>query len=245
MGSHSISKQCDILVYDSSKIPVIFRDEEFVVVRPESVRAVIEVKGSANRKEIGNTLKGLFDFGQKWRQCQLFYHEHHQPLTRSPSLFAMCWEIGKDKRGRPLTDGTKIRAQIANFYQQHMKLDELKGFPRLDKLFLYNDCEISKIGWASTDDSGFQEGYCSESGKFLRHDSVGAASRSGDRTVASLLAGLHYVAGKDFNRFYSYVDETRESVSREDLENGYTSWLTEDRYIRDANTDFVIDRTDR
>ncbi len=32
MGSHALSKQCDIIVYDSSTVPVVFRDDDFVVV---------------------------------------------------------------------------------------------------------------------------------------------------------------------------------------------------------------------
>jgi hypothetical protein len=45
-SAYSISRQCDILVYDSTRYPVVFRDGDFVVIRPEAVRAVIEVKGS-------------------------------------------------------------------------------------------------------------------------------------------------------------------------------------------------------
>jgi len=151
MGSHSISKQCDIIVFDSSKIPVIFRDDDFVVVRPESVRAVIEVKGTANKKEIDGLLDSFLDFGKKWRDCQLFYHEHHQPLARRPSLYAMCWSVGLDTRGRPLTNGTKIRKQIASFYNANAGLASMKGFPRLEKLFVYNECGVSESGWTEVD----------------------------------------------------------------------------------------------
>jgi hypothetical protein len=244
MGSFSISKQCDIIVFDSSKIPVVFRDDDFVVVRPESVRAVIEVKGSASRKEIATTLKSLFDFGQRWRQCQLFYHEHHQPLTRSPALYVMCWGVGKDKRGRPLTSGVRIRKQVADFYMKSMQLTALKGFPRIKSVFVYNDSIISETGWSSSDgSSGFQTGFSNHSGRFLRHDAGGAPYKSGDQTVASLLAGLHYAVGEEFNRFLSYTDESRLLDPEETFEQSFSAWLTDDRFIRDGNTDFVIDQS--
>lgn len=164
MGSYSISKQCDLLVFESAKTPVVFRDGDFVIVRPESVRALIEVKGTANAKSISEALKSLFDFGQKWHQCQLFYHEHNQSLTRNPSLYVMCWDVGKARNGRPIVDGTKIGKQIAGFYRDNMKLGELKGFPRLNKLLLYNICEVAEIGYASPDATGFEIGFCQESG---------------------------------------------------------------------------------
>lgn len=78
MSAHVLSKQCDILVYDASSFPVIFRDEDFVVPRPESVKAVIEVKDSLSKKEVASCLEGILDFGKKWRECQLFYKNHSQ-----------------------------------------------------------------------------------------------------------------------------------------------------------------------
>ena len=40
-----MSSQLDIIVYDDTDYAPIFREKDVVVVRPESVRAVIEVKG--------------------------------------------------------------------------------------------------------------------------------------------------------------------------------------------------------
>src|SRR5262245_55486950 len=42
--NHSISKQLDIIVFDSSEYPVVFRDGDFVIVRPESVKAIVELE---------------------------------------------------------------------------------------------------------------------------------------------------------------------------------------------------------
>jgi hypothetical protein len=238
MASHSISRQCDIIVFDSSAIPVIFRDDDFVIVRPDGVRAIIEVKGSLNLRELAKLLNVFLDFGRKWRECQLFYKTHHQPLTRSPFLSAMCWEIGKDTKGRKLTNGTKIRDQIASFYKQNMALDRLKGFPRLQELFVYNECEISEMG--SMENGEIKKGWFTDSGQFIRYGVDGKPYRDGDRTIATLLASLHcYAMGDKFNRFYSYTDETRELATLRYEHQGFTSWLAEERYIKDANTDIV------
>ena len=38
-SAFAISRQCDLLVFDSNSVPPVVRDEDFVVVRPEAVRA--------------------------------------------------------------------------------------------------------------------------------------------------------------------------------------------------------------
>jgi hypothetical protein len=43
-NDNEISNQCDILVYDSSFFPPLFKQGDFVVLSPESVMSVIEVK---------------------------------------------------------------------------------------------------------------------------------------------------------------------------------------------------------
>ena len=37
MSEHILSRECDILVYDATSAPVIFREGDFVIVRPEVV----------------------------------------------------------------------------------------------------------------------------------------------------------------------------------------------------------------
>lgn len=208
MGSHSVSKQCDILVYDASKVPVVFKDDNFVILRPESVRAVVEVKGSANQKEVKNILEGFEDFAKKWQECQLFYKEHNQTLVKNPSLYAMCWEVSKNKEGKFLTNGAKIRKQIAKYYKENIDQNNLAGFPILEKLLVYNECEISRTIWSENDDDKLRIGWSTDSGKFIRHDENGEPYRNGDSTISSLLASLQYAVGEEFNRFYSYVYET-------------------------------------
>lgn len=243
MGSHSVSKQCDILIYDASKVPVVFKDDNFVILRPESVKAVIEVKGGANKKEINNILEGFNDFSKKWQACQIFYQEHNQTLAKSPALYAMCWEISNTPKGKPLTDGTKIRKQITQYYQDNIDKNNLSAFPVLDKLFIYNECEITRTHWAENDDySKLKTGWSTDSGKFIRHDENGDPYRNGDSTISTLLAGLQYAVGEEFNRFYSYVNETRETRSVPYEHHGNSAWLSEKEHIKSLNSDYVKDK---
>jgi len=242
MGSFTLSKQCDILIYDASSIPVIFKDDDFVILRPESVKAVIEVKSSANKKEIDNILDGFYDFGKKWRECQLFYKDH-QPLAKAPSLNAMCWEIPNNKDNKPITNGSLIRKQVAKFYSENIDLNNLMGFPLLDTLYIYNECKISNCVWSDSN-SDMKLGYSTDSGQFIRHDKEGNPYRKGDSTISFLLAGLHYAIDEEFNRFYSYADETRESNKVPYKHYGFSAWLTDKKYFRAANFDYVIDDED-
>lgn len=235
MGSFIVSRECDLIIYDSANVPVIFRDGEFVVVRPESVRAVVEVKGTLRRKEVAATLEHFLDFGRKWRTTQLFYKDHHQPLSPAPYLYAMCWDVAKRPDGKPVSSATSVCRQIAKFYSDRLPLTDLKGFPRLERLFLYDQFEISETGWGGYADQAMQTGYSTASGRFARS---GNSERSGDRTVASLLASLHYATAEEFNRFYSYADESRENIAN----SAFFPWLTNENYIRDGNTPYVIDR---
>jgi hypothetical protein len=99
-SAFTVSRQCDILVFDSATYPPVFRDGDFVVLRPESVKAVIEVKGSLNHAETRSLVTAFIDFGRKWRVTQEFYRLHHQKPTQAPVLAAMAWSIAKRRDGR-------------------------------------------------------------------------------------------------------------------------------------------------
>jgi hypothetical protein len=81
-SAFSISRQCDILVYDDARYPTIFRDQDFVIVRPEAVRAVIEVKGAISLPQTRQALESFDDFARKWRRTQLFSWSSINPLLR-------------------------------------------------------------------------------------------------------------------------------------------------------------------
>lgn len=227
-SAFSVSHQCDIIVYDSNQIPPVFRDDDFVVVRPESVRAIIEVKGALNLPELTTTLSSYIDFGRRWRNTQLFYKQHHQALTPVPMLFLMAWGIQKRKSGAFVATPVALRERIVREYRKSVQFDELNGFPVLDALMIHNECEVRRTLWSEEDPEYWADGWQTKDGRFTRFK-AGKAFRDKDRTVAMLLANLHYATEpKNFNRFFSYVDETRDDEQVRYEHKGFTPWFEGD-----------------
>ena len=108
-SAFTVSRQCDLLIFDASAYPPVFRDGEFVVLRPESVRAVVEVKSALTIPVVRDVVEAFVDFGEKWRETQEFYRTHHQALTRTPELAAMAWSIKTRANGKPLTNAANVR----------------------------------------------------------------------------------------------------------------------------------------
>jgi hypothetical protein len=211
-SAFTVSRQCDILVFDGENFPPVFRDGDFVVLRPEAVKAVIEVKGSISIPETRRLVDSCIDFGRKWRTTQIFYREHHQALADAPTLLAMCWSTAKRSDGRSTTDPVRIRGEISKLYRANVDQSELDGFPLLDNLYIYGEAEISCVlGSDKSPMDGMHFGWFSSDGRFKRFDAAGNVYRDKDRTIAALLACLHVTMGLEkFNRFFSYPDETRD-----------------------------------
>ena len=211
-SAFSMSRQCDILVYDVSRFPPVFRDGVFVIVRPEAVKAVIEVKGSLSRKELQSALESFHDFAAKWRRTQIFYIEHHQATTPKPAVFLFAWQISSDKTGKALLSIPSARSMIARYYADNVSPAETDGYPILRSVLIHNLAEIHSIIRVETPDGGTtwrdSFGWRSSSGRFIRVAPDGTLFRDKDRTIASLLAALHWrISSDDFNRFFSYTDE--------------------------------------
>ena len=51
ISDHQMSGELDIIIYDSTNYSTIFKDKDIVVLRPESVRVIIEVKSALNYKQ--------------------------------------------------------------------------------------------------------------------------------------------------------------------------------------------------
>jgi len=227
-SAFSISRQCDILIYDVSDVPPVFRDEDFVIIRPEAVRAVIEVKGSLTYKELYSILESFYDFGIKWKTTQLFYKKSRQALTKTPSLYAMAWKVRSTKNGRTETNPATIRQKIADFYKTQLELKDHNGFPTINKLLVYNEFEIQRCietNFAQSD-SAISLGWRSTDGRFVRFDSQGNTYRDKDRTISSLIGNLHYdISLQNFNRFFSYTDEIRNESLILYKDSGFSSWI--------------------
>ena len=68
LKTHYVSRQIDIVVFDDIDYPPIFRDRDFVVLRPESVKAIIEVKGFLSKKTLIEAIKKFINFGLQWNE---------------------------------------------------------------------------------------------------------------------------------------------------------------------------------
>jgi hypothetical protein len=223
-SDHIVSRQCDIIVYDSNEFPVVFKDGDFVVVRPESVRSVIEVKGSLDSSEIDSFMNHFIDFGRKWKRCNDFYREHTESVLGEPSLSMMAWQVGVDTRGRPKTDGGRLREKITQIYKDELKKNELERFPVIEAAYIYNDCEVKSL--INLDEKGY--GFGTYNGKFVRFDEDNEAYENGDKTIASLLAGVHWSLETPFNRFFSYADQTNRTNLFPHKNQGFSRWLEDD-----------------
>lgn len=212
-SAYSISRQCDILVYDAARYPAVFRDGDFVVLRPEAVRAVIEVKGSLSKSETMKALSSFHDFATKWRNTQIFYRDHHIPMTPAPELFIMAWRMSKDTAGRSRSSPAVIRDVISTFYADHVSPSEADGYPFLEQLLIHNEAQIIRL-FELGQTGGLAFGWSSFDGQFTRVSEDGSLTRENDRTIAALLASLHWaVAEQDFNRFFSYSNEVRSHMA--------------------------------
>lgn len=229
-----ISRQCDIIVYESHTVPPVFRDGDFVVVRPEAVRAVVEVKGSLSLDETSSIVEWALDFARKWATTQKFYRERHQGNCRPPALLALAWRFKKRGDGSDETSARRVRERIAQCYQKELPGGTAAEFPILEHLYIHRECQVSSVLNLDDDESRLGSmGWDSRDGRFIRFDKGGQPFRDGDRTIAALLAALHWCTAREgFNRFFSYPEETRHSDLVPFDGAGFSAW-----YEVEANAD--------
>jgi len=211
-SAYSVSRECDILVYDVMRHPVVFRDGDFVIIRPEAVRAVIEVKGSLSLQETRDALASFHHFAVKWRETQIFYRKLYGPITPKPPLFIMAWRISADAAGRRRTTPSSVCKAIAKFYAENVQLSEVDGYPFLEKLLIYNETEIIGGPHAKPKGEGVQYdfGWFCVDGRFARFED-GRVARRQDRTIAALLASLYQAVDEEgYNRFFDNLEEVRD-----------------------------------
>jgi hypothetical protein len=205
---HEVSKQLDIIVYDSSTYPVVFRDQDFVVVRPEAVNAIVEVKGALDQSGTDDAVDLFLDYGQKWKRCKAFYETSSSSELYPPDMSLMAWAVAVDQNGYPKTDGTRLRKRIVKRYKQ-ISREQLNGLPLLHQACIYADCVVSDVITLGGPDRSLQFGYGTYRGRLVRYTGTGEATLAGDGTIAELLAGIQGSLDTPFNPQISYVDQTR------------------------------------
>ncbi len=62
-GNHEPSKQIDLIIYDTS-FPVLFKDNDFVILTPDSVLGIIEVKANATNQGLQEIVKKANENGK-------------------------------------------------------------------------------------------------------------------------------------------------------------------------------------
>lgn len=221
---HEVSKQLDIIVYDSSTFPVVFRDEDFVVVRPEAVNAIVEVKGSLDQTGTNDAIDLLIDYGRKWKRCKAFYDSNSSVELFPPDMSLMAWSVAVDEKGRPKTDGARLRKRIVEHYKSQVSRDELNGLPLLHQACIYADCIVSDVVVVGSSDS-LRFGYTTQRGRLVRYPERGKPVLAGDGTIASLLAGIQTSLDTPFNAPISYVDQTRRLDVLSHQHEGFECWI--------------------
>lgn len=80
------SRECDIIVYNAAEYGPLFKSGEIVVISPEAVRCVVEVKGTLNNSHLSDAVKNLSSVNELrsgiWKLIVgLNTHIHYQGLV--------------------------------------------------------------------------------------------------------------------------------------------------------------------
>ncbi len=77
-GQHLTSRQIDLLIYDDAS-PILFKEGDFVIMTPDSVRAIIEIKANIQNQGLTDIIRqanenGQFIFSGKQDKKQPFFN---------------------------------------------------------------------------------------------------------------------------------------------------------------------------
>ncbi len=208
LKEHYVSRQLDIIVYDEYNFPPILHEGDFVVLRPEAVRSVIEVKGYLKKSALNDAIASFIDLGRKWSEYKQYREQWGDVKLHFPSLQLLAWDIYVSPDGKPDCDGRTIRQVIVSNYRGALSQQELSHptFPLLNAAYVYNDCIVSRCLYIRDKDSG--HGFSTRRGKFIRYAPDRTPFLAGDSTIASLLAEVHLSLETPFNADFSYFDQS-------------------------------------
>lgn len=77
-GEHLTSKQIDLIIYDNES-PILFKEGDFIILTPDAVRGIIEVKANLQNQNLTQVLKqanenGQFIFSGKINKKEKFFN---------------------------------------------------------------------------------------------------------------------------------------------------------------------------
>lgn len=238
--NHKISTQLDVIIYDSYNFAPIFKDDDFVVLRPESVQVIIEVKGSLDSGQLKQSLSKFKDYAYKWMRVESNYRGlsmyHPYPKMIKPKLFIMAWMKSIDsKSGKPKIDGKKARKAIVKFYKtpEYYQYDSAvyrqDGYdllPHLNSLFIYNDCIVeAMVHLNGNESSKYSYGYYTSLGRFQKTSSDGEVKVIGDKTIAILLNMIQDSLEMSQNPKFQFRDKVNNDLEKHEFD-GFEPWFT-------------------
>jgi hypothetical protein len=109
------SKQLDIIIWDCSKHAAVYRTRNFVIVPPESVAVVLEVKSSLKKSDITKGLSQLLTVSP----LDLAYRSPQDEQGESPPPITKILVSYKGP-----TDSTIALATISEFYKSRLAEDQ-------------------------------------------------------------------------------------------------------------------------
>jgi hypothetical protein len=220
-----VSRQLDLIIYNSADYPLIFNDSGFVVVRPEAVRAIIEVKGMLTQEETSDAIGLFIDYGEKWKKCRALYKSgSYYPTLKRPSMFLMSWDISVDKNGYPKTDGARLRKKIVETYKEKLNNSDIPGFPLLNNAYIYNDCIVQATHIFESSEFG----YHTLRGHLTRANTTGKVELIGDKTVSDLLFNIYHSIESSPNPSFTNLDGPVQLDVCPHEHQGFEPWLKGD-----------------
>ncbi len=209
---HTTSHQLDIVIYDEFDHAPLFKDGDFVVLRPESVKSIVEVKGFLDVPSVKSCVNKYITLGKAWEKYSNRYNEYQSIFETnrklaSPGLFLMGWNIRVSKNGKALCTGKSLRENIVKTYRAALSQKELeeRRMPLLHSAFIYDDSIVSMMSFLAENDHYF--GYSTERGKFVRYGNDNQPYLDRDCTVWKLLTSIYIHLEAPFNPYYHYFDQ--------------------------------------
>ena len=205
LKEYHVSSQLDIIVFDDVDYAPIFRNQDFVVVRPESVRAIIEVKGFLKNDDVKSCVEKFIEFG---KSLVAYKRYRGDPIVELPALLLIAWNVYVDKEGNPKCNGGMLRKAIVKTYRQNLTHKELDpdSFPLLSAAYIYDDCVVNLTRVVGDGIDCFA--YSTDRGKHVRYGDDNQPVLDRDLTIASLLATIYVHLAVPFNPDFAYYDQS-------------------------------------
>lgn len=186
--THQMSGEMDIIIYDSTNYPTIFKDKDIVVLRPESVRIIIEVKSSLDHKQKDNFMSKFIDFYQKWESLDILYQKIGYEKLKPPKLFVMNWNVAINKSNKRKIKGENLPRLIVKKYKEKLGININNQLPLINAVLIYKTAIVPLFNQI---DLGIAwKAYAFHSGIFTNKTDKNMTDANIDATIAYLLYNI-------------------------------------------------------